>query len=142
MKIDISGIDEVKAALTNMSADIERAAADAVEVTARSIERKVKSGINRGGRSGRVYEKTNPARTHQASAAGEAPKTDTGLLVSSVFTDISSLFATVGANAAYAAHLEYGTRNMSARPIWRPTVEEETPLFEARMIKAIARTTK
>lgn len=142
MKIDVSGIDGVKSALANMSADMERAAADVVEVTARSIERKVKSGINRGGRSGRVYEKTSPTRTHQASAAGEAPKTDTGLLVSSVFTDIFGLFATVGANAVYAAHLEYGTRNMGARPIWRPTVEEETTLFEARMIKAIARTTK
>ena len=140
MKITLSGVPEIKAALIKMDADAKRAAEQVVEITARSIERKVKTGLSRGGRSGRTYQRRGI--THQASAAGEYPKTDTGALVASVFTDISGLFATVGSNLVYSAHLEYGTRNMSARPMWGPIREEETLLFWKRMESAMKGATR
>ena len=140
MRIGVSGIPEAKAALMRMKAGGSQAAQQVVEVTARSIDRKVKSGLNRGARTGKVYQRRGVS--HQASAAGEYPKTDTGSLAASVFTDISKLHATVGSNLVYASHLEYGTRNMGARPMWGPIREEEAALFYDRMKAAIKGATK
>ena len=44
--------------------------------------------ILQGGKSGRVYEKYEPRRTHQASRAGEPPASDTGFLASQITTEV------------------------------------------------------
>lgn len=93
--------------------------------------------------SGRVYRKTNPTRIHQASAPGEPPAKDTGLLVAAmghnVDVDEQGLFSEFGvvhveartleeragddANLAeIAIWLEHGTRHMEARPFLRPSL--------------------
>ena len=46
--------------------------------------------INKGG-TGRIYEKYNPRRTHQASVAGEPPATDTGFLVSQITSNVKKI---------------------------------------------------
>ena len=40
--------------------------------------------IMQGPKTGRIYEKYNPRRTHRASAPGQAPASDTGNLVSQI----------------------------------------------------------
>ena len=80
--------------------------------------------LQKGPKSGITYRKYNPRRMHQASREGEAPATDTGFLVSSGFTEDRplDLEVDIGFDAAYAKHLEYGTRNMAKRPFMKPTV--------------------
>ena len=59
--------------------------------------------------------------THIAAAAGQAPNTDTGLLVNSIAVDkIGSATYTVGSGLPYASWLEFGTKKMKARPWLMP----------------------
>ena len=85
--------------------------------------------IQSGPATGIVYEKSNPRRTHQASAPGEAPMTDEGRLASSIAVDVKSpasvkrvrdAKAETGSNLEYADWLENGTSRMEARPFMFP----------------------
>ena len=98
------------------------------------------TSINQGAKSGVVYEKYNPRRTHRASAAGEPPATDTGYLVSNIFTNIDTdgLGASVESRAGYSSFLEFGTSKMAARPFLQPALEENKPKIrrlEQQMVK-------
>lgn len=85
-----------------------------------------KRKIQRGSKTGRIYRKYNPKRTHQASAPGESPATDTGGLVSSGFHEIETggLIVNIGFAKLYAAMLEFGTRRMRPRPFMKPALDE------------------
>lgn len=91
--------------------------------------------------TGRVYRKRKPRRIHQASAPGEPPAPDTGLLRASlghvVDVDGRGLHADIGYGldaesaaeresdtnvAKVAEYLEVGTRRMAPRPFLRPSL--------------------
>lgn len=99
--------------------------------------------INQGAKTGITYEKYNPRRTHTASADGEPPATDTGLLVNNivVIMDIAGkgLTANVESRADYSAFLEFGTSKMGARPFLQPALEEnraKIKRLEKQMVRA------
>lgn len=99
------------------------------------------SSIQQGAKSGVVYEKYNPRRTHRASAAGEPPATDTGFLVNNIFVkfDSDKLGVSVESRANYSLALEFGTSKMAARPFMQPALESNKSkirTLEKRMIKA------
>ena len=96
------------------------------------------NSINQGAKSGVVYEKYNPRRTHKASAAGEPPATDTGFLVSNIFlnVDTDGLGASVESRADYSSFLEFGTSKMAARPFMQPSLEENRPKIR-RLVKQV-----
>lgn len=79
--------------------------------------------VQTGSRSGRIYRRGR--KTHQASAPGEPPKTDTGALVRSMRVDHrpGTGRASFVVGAEYAARLEFGTAKMAARPFVRPAIE-------------------
>lgn len=80
-------------------------------------------GIQRGPASGRVYARGG--RTHQASAPGEFPMSDTGRLAASVEVEIKSkMFRSVGTSVLYGPHLEFGTTRMAPRPWLTPSFEQ------------------
>ena len=138
VRVSIAGQKEMARALNNMSADIEQAVSNVVLTTAMELRGQIVRSVQRGPKTGFVYQKYNPRRVHQASAPGEAPATDTGRLANSIFFDqASNLTATVGSNIVYAKHLEYGTRHMGARPFFTPAVEEMRPKFLRRISNAI-----
>src|SRR5690606_19287713 len=68
-----------------------------------------KQKIQGGGRGGRVYRRRSV--THQASAPGEYPKSDTGSFVASLFFRVSSnkLSAFFGTKDARGRWFEFGT---------------------------------
>ncbi len=85
-------------------------------------------------KTGTLYKRGNII--HQASAPGEPPAMDTGLLANSISTTAEgSLRYVVSASAHYAIYLEYGTYKMAARPFMRPAFEQVKPGF----LEAIAR---
>ena len=97
--------------------------------------------IQQGAKSGVIYEKYNPRRTHRASSAGQPPATDTGFLVNNIFLkfDTDKLGVSVESRANYSAFLEFGTSKMSARPFLQPALESNKSkirTLEKRMIKA------
>lgn len=97
--------------------------------------------INQGAKSGVSYTKYSPRRTHKASAAGQPPAADTGLLANNIVLDIDAngFGANVESRADYSTALEFGTSKMAARPFMQPALEENKPKISRlakQMIKA------
>ena len=92
--------------------------------------------ILRGAKTGVTSVRYKPRRTHQASAAGEAPASDTGFLASNITMEVSkNNFGAVGmviSSAPYSAALEFGSTKMAARPFLQPALDRS-----ARKIKEI-----
>lgn len=140
--IRLEGSKEVQAALRRMSQDVRDEVGKAVVGTAIELRTDVIDSLNQPG-SGRVYQKYNPRRSHQASAPGQAPATDTGRLINSIkFDRVGDLTATVGSRLVYATWLEYGASRMAARPFFRPAVERMRAKFQSRIEKAISGATR
>lgn len=88
---------------------------------------------------GRVY-KRGRRRTHQASAPGDPPATDTGRLKTSINIQLMTpLKVRVGTNVRYALSLEYGNRVIAARPWVRITFERAWPDIRRQMLAEFRR---
>jgi hypothetical protein len=80
-------------------------------------------------RDGKIYSNysTGGRQTgHIASAPGEPPASDTGMLLASINHKImveNTVFARVGSDRKYAIYLELGTRFMAPRPFLRPALD-------------------
>jgi len=73
-------------------------------------------------KTGRVYQKYDPRRTHQASAPGEAPANDLGHLADDITIDRADRARgriVIASLAHYSKWLEFGTRKMAPRPFLR-----------------------
>ena len=144
--LQIVGAEDAAAWMEKYGEDVTREVSKIVARAALKFDRRVKRAIQRGPKTGRVYTRgsgQNLSGTHQASKGGEAPATDTGALVSSIyFKQISRLSAEVGSRLAYAAALEWGTSRMDARPAWQPAVAAEMPDFERAVRDAMQKATK
>lgn len=107
--IDISGFEEFKAALQRFDSAMQE----------------------------RVHKQlTNWAAYVKASARQLVP-VRTGRLRSSIYTKIQEWTAEIGAEAAYALFVEFGTRYMEARPFVFPAVHEHLPRLEQIICEAI-----
>lgn len=87
------------------------------------INEAVKSIVS-GNKSGTTYQKYQPRREHISSAAGEAPASDTGFLVSQITQEVSNKVGKVISSAPYSAALEFGTTTMAARPFLQPSLRK------------------
>jgi len=137
---EITGDRELIEAMRHATADVLEGVARAVTASALGLQGDVKQRVIREPATGIIYEKTNPTRTHQASAPDEAPATDTGRLAGSIdFDAVDKFTATVGSNLVYAAALEFGvpSRNLEPRPYFTPAVEAMRPRHKARLEAAI-----
>lgn len=144
MQIDIrvKNLKQAMAKLKNLEKDLEPDFQEVVKGGAQLIRGEAVKSIQSGAKSGIVYEKYNPRRTHRASAPGEAPASDTGNLVSKIIVKQKSKNITnVESNANYSAFLEYGTSKMEPRPFMLPAFEKsKKPITEAtfkRVVKKI-----
>jgi HK97 gp10 family phage protein len=93
------------------------------------LETAVKVSMSASSHSGRVYY------GHRASAPGETPAVDTGVLVNSINTQLvsssnTSALAEVGTGVEYAEFLEFGTSKMAARPFMRPGYDNNVTRIE------------
>ncbi len=81
-------------------------------------------------KTGRIYRRRG--KTHQASAPGQPPATDTGSLASRSRTeyDAAEIKGTAIWSVTYARPLEFGTARMAARPFARPSLAEGEAVLE------------
>jgi len=134
--MEIEGLEQVKAEIRRIGKKAEDGVSRAVKATGLEVISDVKKRIQRGPKSGITYTRGNI--THTASAPGQAPATDTGVLASSpYFEQPSPLSVTVGSRLAYAAYLEFGTTRIKPRPSWTPAVEAASPKLQKRIEDAI-----
>jgi phage gpG-like protein len=138
ISLSVSNVKELQAAINKIGGKAERNVSRAIEATALGINRDVKDAIQRGDKTGRVYQRGNI--THRASAPGEAPATDTGTLVSSIYYEPQSgLLSMIGSRLAYAYYLEFGTMRIAPRPSWMPAVEANREKFNRLIEEGLRR---
>lgn len=138
----MSGADirvEVKSLnLKRIGAEMAASIDDEVNKSAQQIVADAKLSLMNPPKTGRSYKRGK--KTHQASAPGEAPATDTGALVNSGTTrrvflgHYQCVFST-----AYAQALEYGTPRIEPRPYLRPALQHEEPVLIANIKDAMGR---
>ncbi len=63
----------------------------------------------------------------------------TGYLQSTIYTKSQQWQIEVGADAAYAAAVEFGTRNQQAQPYLQPAIDANLPNLEATMVEGLER---
>lgn len=113
--LDTAKLDSLEAGVVARLSAVVRRYAFAVEAAA-------KIAITTGTKSGRVYERPG-GRSHRASAPGEAPANDTGILANSIRArEEGRLTWRVSAGARYAAKLELGGERLAPRPFLAPSL--------------------
>jgi len=135
-KVKVEGQDRVRKTLRRLNKLSEGAIEDAIAAGALDVETEAKRLVQRGPKTGVVYNLSNPNRVHRSSAPGESPATDTGHLVRNIGhrLDADRLGADVHSRASYSEELEFGTQNMEARPFMQPAFERH----KKRITKAIS----
>jgi len=120
---------------------VRRAVSRAVTI----VHRTAVDSIQNAPRGGEQYIRYGEGqrRVGRASAAGEPPASDTGFLANNIMFEVESggLSGRVERRAAYSTHLEFGTKNMRARPFMQPALEEHkkkiTAMVRDELKKAI-----
>ena len=160
--VKLEGLDELQDKLRLLGIEAKREVDKAVQSTGLEIRGDIVKRIQKGPKTGAVYDSVfarvngrvvpigprtgnNLSPTHQASAPGEAPATDTGRLASSIlYKREGQMSATVGSNVVYAAYLEFGAprAKIEPRPSWVPAVEAARPKYIARLEAALERAAK
>jgi HK97 gp10 family phage protein len=107
--LDFMGAEEFKQAIARFDADMQR----------------------------HVHEQlANWAEAVKTEAARLVP-VRTGYLRSTIYGRIQEWNAEVGAEAAYAAHVEFGTRYAAAKPFLVPAVQACLPELERVLVEAL-----
>ena len=140
VQIKVSNIKKALKQLKTLQKDLEPDFQEIVKGGAQLIRGEAIKSIQSGAKSGIVYEKYNPRRTHRASAPGEAPASDTGNLVSKIIVRQDGKDKTnVESNAHYSAYLEYGTSKMEPRPFMFPALEKSRKPIEQAVFKRVVK---
>ena len=136
INLKVENVKAVQAALRLYGDKAERNISRVVDATALSINRDVKDLMDRGTKTGRLYRRRNIE--HRASAPGQAPATDTGFLLSSIYYERNTpLSSTVGSRLAYAYYLEFGTVRIEPRRAWLPATEKNREKFNRLLEEGI-----
>ena len=147
IKINVKNLKKVMSQLGRLGKDLEQPFREVVKGGGQLIRAEAVRSIQSGAKSGIVYEKYNPRRSHRASAPGQAPASDTGNLVSKIRVKQKNQNTTiVESSADYSAFLEYGTSKMQPRPFLFPAFikskEKITQAVFKRVVTAIERLVK
>ena len=118
IKVEVKNVKEVNKAISKYGQDLSNKIDRLVQGIAMNAMSDVKRRIQSPPKTGEIYRRGNI--THQASAPGESPATDTGSLASSIYyKQKGSMNATIGSRLDYSYYLEFGTLNIKPRPSWQ-----------------------
>jgi HK97 gp10 family phage protein len=139
IKATVVGSVEIQANLNKISTAAKQLISHAVFKGVADVESEAKKSIQRGGKSGIVYQRYSPKRTHRSSAPGEPPASDTGYLVNNIKRrmDSDKLGGEVRSRADYSKYLEYGTSKMMPRPYMFPALEKHRGKITQRINRAV-----
>ena len=126
ISIQIKNINEALKKFDTLKKDLQEPFREVIQGGAQLIRGEAIKDIQTGVKSGRIYEKYNPRRTHKASAPGQAPASDTGNLVSQIMSVADGKDTLVESRAEYSKFLEFGTSKMLPRPFLFPASEKST----------------
>tara|TARA_R110000744_G_scaffold337505_1_gene442707 strand:+ start:43 stop:489 length:447 start_codon:yes stop_codon:yes gene_type:complete len=136
--IKINNLQETLKQLGRLEESMEKPLQEVLMGGGQLIRSEAIKSIQTGAKSGIVYEKYNPRRSHRSSAPGQAPASDTGNLVSKIIVKNSKDQVQVQSNADYSKFLEYGTSKMDARPFMFPASVKSTPkIIQATFNKVV-----
>ena len=125
VKIQVKNLEQTLRKFKALDKDLKEPFREVVKGGAQFIRGEAIKSIQTGPKSGRLYEKYNPRRTHRASAPGQPPASDTGNLVRNIKVNQKNKdVAEVQSNAPYSAFLEFGTSKMLPRPFLFPAFEK------------------
>ena len=128
INIRVKGLKKAMDSLNKLEKNLEQPFREVILGGAQLIRGEAIKSIQSGPKSGRVYQKYNPRRTHTASAPGQPPASDTGNLVSQIMVRKETADnILVESNALYSSFLEFGTSKMLARPFLFPATERSRP---------------
>lgn len=134
---NIKGADDFLAKVKTMKAEYLKGAEKIIAQTVLEVNNDTTTKLQSGARSGRIY-KRGKGRYHQASAIGEYPKTDRGILVASLFFLVKKTANLVtgefGSKAAHGKHLEFKPVTQGGRPWLKPQFD----LFAERLKKKLS----
>lgn len=160
MRIEVENRREFDDAMRASGDRVRLAVERAVQAAGTELRAEAVRRVQRGPKSGVVYDSifrvingrvvpvgpragNNLSPTHQSSAKGQSPASDTGALARSIsYRMESSMVAVVVAGVQYANWLEYGTRRMDPRPFMGPAAEAIRPAFRRRVDQAIQSATR
>ena len=138
--VTFSGDKALKAQFRRLKGASPSIVTEFVEVIVLATHEKAVRGIQRGPASGFAYEKSDPDRTHIASAPGEYPMSDTGTLASSIQFELPARSAKpqgrVGTNLMYGRYLEFKLPYQGGRP-WLSRAFNEAVRGGNRRLKRI-----
>lgn len=123
IKVELEGLNALLSQLRQLGAAGDDIVQETIFDVATETQALAVRGVNGPPKSGRTYVKSNPTRTHTASAPGQYPASDTGRLVSSIVAQPIASGYEVGTNVDYGPMLEFGTSRMAARPWLLPSFE-------------------
>ncbi len=132
LSVEIKGVKEFMDAVKTVETEGKRTVGQMLLEAATMTHQFAINSIRQGARSGRLYRRWRGAKTHKASAPGEAPKSDTGTLVQNITLEkIGRDGYTVGSRkgAPHGFWLEWGTSMMDARPWLTPAFNAMEKLF-------------
>lgn len=142
MTLDLSKFTK---SLNALSVGSQQEAKKAIAKVSYKIEGDCKENISSGSRSGKIYKRGKKS-THQASSAGEFPKTDYGDLVKSIKAEFNfnGFESTVGSrlSAPHGFWLEFGTPKMQPRPWLSRTINENKKFIEKTFDDALSNIAK
>lgn len=124
IKIEMQGLQQLLGQLNKLGADADDVAMEVITDLVTDTHAFAVSGIERGPKTGRTYRRGNVA--HTASAPGQYPASNAGILASSVRMELpttANMTGRVGTAVAYGPMLEFGTSRMAARPWLLPSFE-------------------
>lgn len=139
-EVRLEGGPELQRALRSFSSALADEIEKEIDAAGLMVRSDIQHQMHRSTPTGELYKRTNPTRTHRASAAGQPPAVDTGRLVNSItFKKTGTASAEVFTDVEYGPWLEFGTMHIDPRPAWIPAVERIQPRFVERVVEAIAR---
>ncbi len=140
LTLEVVGEERVRKALGKKADAALLAAEPVIRRGALRIANRIVRTLQGGSRSGIVYSVRGGE--HQASAAGEPPKSQSGFLAGHVKAEAvrlsgGVLTSRVVISASYADDLEKGTVFMGPRPFVEPSFRLEIPAIDDDMRRAI-----
>jgi hypothetical protein len=132
----ITGVSELQVEMQKIGQRIKRnAIREGSHAAALDLERHIVTSLNQGPATG----KTRPNGKSRASAPGEYPMTDMGILAASISTARRNDGADVVARAPYAERLEFKDPARGGRPFMRRGLQENEGRIHQIVIWAVRR---